>query len=1268
MNSSCRKIKGITTVFLSPVTQIQGIFIFIFQQCSRTALLQYVRKTPRVTRELPPPTLDGPLGPPQPVRNDASASTVKSTAHQDSPSAQGFQNSYQQFLSGQQHHSPGAVSSGSKISKDESHSRLVPLSRDSGLGGESVQNTKGAKRHQKRTSSSESPSSVGNLQVIREKTMSLVRKRRHSDSGITSDESARCSERDNNVEQNKTQEQSEVLQENNRREQIDSHDNIFEKMTALNHTVSSEDKKPGRRRGRPPKKSRKGGRKKVVNTENTLKLATESGSIKCTERLGYSPCMNGTDIARKTSKSSDDIEMVPERVRLPSVSDHGENSFCRYTEPSPDSGIQSPGSPNGNESPNSVISSDNTTLGLPAQGHPTLESSGLGTLGTHRIREPGENDNYRSGKNAGKHSSTTDSSDSEVNLNKITHVVGAGDNAPFRYSEQQFDSLVVNTNESVSTGSLSDTSSSHSPSPGKKKSVGRVPKRAEFLRAHKSSMLLNTGKMPSQSPNNSEIKEGETTEFPLPALPVPSLEERLAVFSNDSHVSKPGTKKQKLSHVVSYSQMKDSYKKQTAIKISKDPLSVYDFDDHDKPKEKRKRGRPKGSKNKVKVADNILGAVNKVKKLVSPKIKIKKTAGQTAARLLLTKAGFKTGGLQHFTADGVKIKRRGRPPGKLSRQRMSKGGKLDKNASSLINGTEKRRPGRPKGSKNKKTLLAMMEKSANNVASAGDNTTDFSSMQQVDYTTFLNSQHEHKQAQSREDVDTSSMLLPSSSMSRTGQTDTENIPKSPQPPNIIVPSHESDYLQNLSDISPAKSSCSESNTVVPEEPQQLSIEEVTEEPCSASMLPRTVAPQGTHKKRGPGRPKKNPAPETSKTNKETQHQTIHDRERSDLGSLIHKVQQSIFSHQSVPNVLEQIDHNHTSEPSTLFGHIHPSYPSPNFNPFKEAHKIIPKIRKPKLHVMMRKHGNKKKRKKRISDNSSNAGSTFTSKFKLHSAKAALGFLDKGSTLRTSQSSVDSNDEEDVCSSSSISNKELQERISQQKLKKRKKEKKLLYFKSKHRNIVDPVFMSDLQYVVNNFHLLAISEETFIRVKPGEVPLPSIFKLNIINVKSKKKDSKMHFEFERAKKFKAKRDYHHVDKIVAKGKLGNLKTFRQKSFSFPEDCLLTPVDTRADSVGSQQCLPPKKRHKLFSVSPQGSTSSSDYISATDESDVQRTPEKQEKRKVGRPKKIPQKQPLRVCDSTPGKFYFKDTPSTVHIVAAFWQFFSMRGKKSCNSCTF
>lgn len=165
-------------------------------------------------------------------------------------------------------------------------------------------------------------------------------------------------------------------------------------------------------------------------------------------------------------------------------------------------------------------------------------------------------------------------------------------------------------------------------------------------------------------------------------------------------------------------------------------------------------------------------------------------------------------------------------------------------------------------------------------------------------------------------------------------------------------------------------------------------------------------------------------------------------------------------------------------------------------------------------------------------------------------------------------------------------------------KRKKTKKKLLYFKTKHKNIIDPVYVGEVDCLIRDFPSLSISapEETYIKVRPGEVPLPSIFKVSIINVKKKKKDKLSVFEKSRPLKHK---NLYESD-LRERVKLGRRKGI--------DDNLFETFSTDLEDLQDSQYLPPKKRHKLFSALD------------TDRPRSHVSQKSQEKRKVGRPKKV------------------------------------------------
>ncbi|XP_063433141.1 uncharacterized protein LOC134715130 isoform X2 [Mytilus trossulus] len=357
--------------------------------------------------------------------------------------------------------------------------------------------------------------------------------------------------------------------------------------------------------------------------------------------------------------------------------------------------------------------------------------------------------------------------------------------------------------------------------------------------------------------------------------------------------------------------------------------------------------------------------------------------------------------------------------------------------------------------------------------------------------------------------------------------------------------------------------------------------------------------------RPPGRPRKI-QPVIEEKTKESHSLNNYEKlcEETDLDYIMQSVN-DVTSNFPDPSLVDHNEFNLEDDLDTIV-------PTISSEPPLHEERALPKIRKPKLHVMMRKDKHKKrKKKKNYSTLPQKSGIFqcnrvyFPSKFKLASPKSSLGLVDKSSNLRTSRSSLESNGStSSVQSSTFVPRKNI---LRKMQLKRRNK---LLHFKSKHKNIVDPVFISDLEYVVDNFHLLAISnpEKNFIRVKPGEVPLPSIFKIPIISVSKKKElKSNMMFEIEKIKKSKTiHRDFSYIEKWIRNEKL---KGIRKKSFSGEQ----SPTSSDDSVICKQQCLPPKKRHKLFN------TDDPCYSDASYEQDDGFR--SQERKKPGRPRKNP-----------------------------------------------
>ncbi|CAG5116305.1 unnamed protein product, partial [Candidula unifasciata] len=149
----------------------------------------------------------------------------------------------------------------------------------------------------------------------------------------------------------------------------------------------------------------------------------------------------------------------------------------------------------------------------------------------------------------------------------------------------------------------------------------------------------------------------------------------------------------------------------------------------------------------------------------------------------------------------------------------------------------------------------------------------------------------------------------------------------------------------------------------------------------------------------------------------------------------------------------------------------------------------------------------------------------------------------------------------------------------------KKRHRLLYRKSKHRNIIDPVFAADLDTLVTGLNSMSVCEnpaDNFIRVRPGEVPLPSIFRVIKIDVNKKVKDRifiSETYTLDKSKQPKPRKDTPSPYEIPATGFKPIIKGGRKKSSSDQ------PIDQREFSSlsdSSDQCLPPKKRHRLVNM--------------------------------------------------------------------------------------
>ncbi|KAJ8304064.1 hypothetical protein KUTeg_017647 [Tegillarca granosa] len=848
--------------------------------------------------------------------------------------------------------------------------------------------------------------------------------------------------------------------QNSQMDVVKSCDNIFEKMSAMTvlQTDDKVEKRPIKKRGRPPKSSKSKPQKlpefQKIDRENLITI------------------VNSVQVhSKELSSVSDDIEQNIDSSRSVNL-DHVENLSQLDTmesNVSPDSGIQSiAGSPSGNESPGSGNLSD-TGLSHQHNFHEPCQ------IQTSALPSTSVTTNYSD--ILPQISPVPNSSKSSSSSPKTNHI--STDNVLYDHS------ITIQTNMNP----IQTFETSMHLSPGKKKGRGRLPKRAEFLRLHKKSTLLDTGKMPVQVDTSDHNK-----------AVIPKVVDYSALCLND---------------LASSNNEKQPTPNQSILAVKK---RFY-----------KKRVKPVETKTQV----------------VGTKVK-------------------KRGPGRPIQQKPVLIKRKGpgRPPLNKKRGpgRPPKIPKVDEVVKL------KKSPGRPKGSVSKKKLQMKLiqNSSAAHISSEGKN--------------HLSSGNVISKCASM--IDT----LPEESCL---QVDSINISPDDIDLDSLFPEIISQNLSveqiaaDFSDISPAKSSDSGSG------------------------------------KRKVGRPRKHPLPDTNSTTSQIKNTkknlfndtTLRRSEDGDLDSLVQSVHDSInFQFQTEDEPEGTLD-NFTLDSDLAT--IEPTlFPVPH-SVSETSQRILPKIRKPKLHVMMRKSKpGRKKNRSHLGYSGLSRHGGFTSRFRLASAKTPLGFIDKHSHHRTSRSSLDSNTSSSAHSSQSTPFRGLAGFF-----KRPKRRKKIVYFKSKHKNIVDPMFETDLQYVVNNFHLLAISkqEDTFLRVKPGEVPLPSIFKISRINVKSKKKDPRLvgGFEMEKIKRFKSKKEQTQVmlEKWKSKDKS---KIIRKRSVS--DERLQNQPDIHSSS-SQQQCLPPKKRHKLFSsvLSPTASQSAQDAASKP----VLAT----QKKKVGRPRKNP-----------------------------------------------
>ncbi|XP_056020790.1 uncharacterized protein LOC125649572 isoform X3 [Ostrea edulis] len=1122
----------------SRLIDVDSVFVDTGQSC-RTNPEQYVRKSSSV---MDLNTADSNRDQTESMF-DALGSSSSAEESSDKSSV-GFQNTFQQFLQSSNSDDSTQMSEESRIAQTKhGNKELLPSNCYVLLDKKSSP----MKRHYKKMASKAiTLGNVGNFDKIREKTKSLASRKRNV---VLYEEKASEVSGSEHEQLNELSISASSIS--------NLHDNIFEKMSNALSNISSEGEGKLQKKRRSPKANKSKQRLQHSDLEKESESPCEINASKLAADMARN------EFIFRNTRSGDESDAMSDRTRPGSVHDQQE-SFARLdnmqSNVSPDSGISLADSPVGNESPISGTLSDissKTNVGGYTSDHSCVQTSEKLDSVERSHCELTSRYEKQDGVN----------SESVVDLQKSNNK----HDKEFEMGPLHCDSLVVNTNlgdNILGCCSSSDTSSSHSPSP-KKKSIGRVPKRAEFLRLHKSSTLLTTGKMPVQV-DDTNSKDDKL--FSVPLIPGPSLQERLAQCPDRVPDERKPHKAKKRKYV---------RQKQSNEKVLQKAFDVYEFHEGDKPIKKRCVGRPPG-RGRGKISASGRGP------------------GQPPG-----KPNFKKRGP-------------GRPPKVVSSQVVKRG------------------PGRPKGSLNKKTLLAragaMFSKCINdsqNTSSDPSTSKNDSGEVESDFVLPDNILDNLSQIDANSDLINLSDISPSKS-SESSLSEAQN-----------------NYLQNLSDISPAKSTSSVESSTFSFKP-----------PLVQMGTTSPVVEQKVTEKRKVGRPRKRPhkpveLPSERPVNDHIPTSSVdNETEDRELESIIQSVQNSISSQFQNPSMA--LDDMPESSIEDELNSIEPTFdPVPSMNYLHSAGsklKQVPKIRKPKLHVMMRKHGNlkskrgRKKKKYTVTpiESSGSNFSAFSSKFKLSSSKSLIGFTSKPSILASS--TFDSDPDEEM-----EHRHFLQKMKQQQKLKKRKE--KLINFRSKHRNIIDPRFLTDLEYVIDNFHLLAISrpEETFIRVKPGEVPLPSIFKLTKIIVKPKKKDLRHPFESEKVKRLKTSRSRDFAFQIMEKK--SKMKSFHRKMFSLKEKKFFPPCDHSDDIQDLQQCVPnvpPKKRHKFLSDIPPTTKT----VSNVETEPVQQP----EKRKPGRPRKNPVLKPRSESRGTEAR------NASLHVESASSNLVTKDGKES------
>lgn len=256
----------------------------------------------------------------------------------------------------------------------------------------------------------------------------------------------------------------------------------------------------------------------------------------------------------------------------------------------------------------------------------------------------------------------------------------------------------------------------------------------------------------------------------------------------------------------------------------------------------------------------------------------------------------------------------------------------------------------------------------------------------------------------------------------------------------------------------------------------------------------------------------------------------------------------------------------------------PTFPHLTFsNEVRRASKIVkPRYKKSKIHVMMRQTKRKKKKKK--------IEPSRISAFGVYSPDKKLSFFSScvqppkilaSSRLNVFQSGTGVENARATTPSESDQHEASERRI--------KKRHRLLNFKSKRKNILDPIFSADLDTMLSGLQGMSLSEDSnanFIKVRPGENLLPSIFRLIKIDVRNTKDKIFMSNagNLEGSKLIKSKKDLSISDLSVPNFKPSN-RSVRKKSIS---DSASDSRDQLSLSDASDQWLPPKKRHRMVNI--------------------------------------------------------------------------------------